>query len=146
MRFEHLSRAEQRYEIDSALPSLLAEIDRVTPTVIIVARLARLLDADPAYITGLVIQIARDGHPQARQDGEIFKRYGKTMHRWQWYPLAPLELTHEMLIEYAKTLADYSRQELLDELERRATSLSSEKTELPSSTRGDEISIDQSDW
>ena len=86
MRFEALSRAEQRYEIDGALPRILAEIDRPTPTVIIVARLARMLDADPAYITGLVIAIARNGHPLARKDGETFKRYGRTMRRWTWYP------------------------------------------------------------
>jgi len=90
MRFEHLSRAEQRYEVEGALPKVLAEIDRTAPTVVVVGRVARLLGADPAFITGLVMSIAKEGHPCAKQDGETFKRYGKTMKRWTWRPLAPV--------------------------------------------------------
>ena len=92
-RFEALSRAEQHYEVEGALPVVLADITRATPTAIIVARVARAIDADPAYVNGLVQAIARRGHPQARQDGEVFMRYGKRMQRWVWYPGVPPQAT-----------------------------------------------------
>ena len=151
MRFEALSRAEQRYEIDGALPRILAEIDRPTPTVIIVARLARMLEADPAYITGLVIAIARDGHPLARKDGETFKRYGRTMRRWTWYPsgetkplaasVAPVEPANRyagMSYDELDTLYDAGDQDAWAELLRRKAA------ETAGQARSPEISTE--DW
>ncbi len=86
MSFTSLSRAEQRYEVEGALAPILAGLDRVAPTVVVVGRVARALGADPKEVTGLVIAVAQDGHAQARKDGDTFYRYGKKMRRWNWYP------------------------------------------------------------
>ena len=112
MRFSDLSQAEQRFEVTDALARVLAALNRVTPTSVVSARVARELvawEAREDEVSGQVLKVAMAGHPQARQDGETFKRWGRPMRRWQWYPPADVARPPSPEENKAQALAEADR-------------------------------------
>lgn len=87
--FADLKPAEKRYWVEVALPVVLAALPGPAPTVVVSGLVARELGCKPDEVGGTVLKLARD-HSAARQDGAKFKRYGRTMTGWRWYPQDPL--------------------------------------------------------
>jgi hypothetical protein len=83
--FADLKPAEKRYWIEIALSHILAELPGPAPTIVISGLVARALGCKPEEVGGTVLKLAYD-HSAARQDGAKFKRYGRTMTGWRWYP------------------------------------------------------------
>lgn len=87
-----LSYKSREFLVREAVDALLKEMATAWPTVLMadqvalrVSTAARPVKGKEVY--GLLVDIARKGHPQAVQDGEVFYRYGKKMRRWNWYPV-----------------------------------------------------------
>ena len=89
-REEYAARVDNGYKalrqtLRDHLPAILDNLPGPVDTRRIVSELAWATGLDETRVSGQILAIARD-HPQARQDGETFTRYGKELHRWTWYP------------------------------------------------------------
>lgn len=86
--FADLKPAEKRYWVEVTLPKVLAHLPGPAPTVVVSGMVARELGCKADEVGGTILALAHD-HPAARQDGPKFKRYGRTMTGWRWYPQDP---------------------------------------------------------
>jgi hypothetical protein len=75
----------REYEVRTALDDVLAKLPRPAPTRVVVTYVAQAIGAPPKEVAGLVLAMAPN-HPCARQDGAVFKQWGKPRRRWTWYP------------------------------------------------------------
>lgn len=83
--WDDMSAAEKRFEVETALATVLASLPRTAPTSVVAAKVGRILDVPSNEVAGPIVKLAYAGHPQARK-GATFKRFGRTMQRWVWEP------------------------------------------------------------
>lgn len=84
----HIRRAKVAAALDVALRTL-KEPTRTTDVVSAIALILDTTKEEHQLIARDVGQLA-DTHPSARLTGETFVRYGKTMQKREWLPLAKL--------------------------------------------------------
>lgn len=86
-----LTYKTREFLVREAIDALLTEMEKPWPTAVLADYVALRVSTPGRVVKGtevfgLVVEIARKGHPQAKQDGETFYRYGRKMRRWNWYP------------------------------------------------------------
>lgn len=87
MHLADLHPRKRAENVKLALDIALRELKEPAPTADIVSRLADLLHtSERQLIAAIVDREFLRSHPQARQTGEVFKRYGREMRRWEWIP------------------------------------------------------------
>lgn len=80
----------RRAKITDALEAALRQLKEPCPTSDIVKRVALILDAEKeAGVIARVIGELAPSHPQARETGETFEKYGRTMKRREWLTSRP---------------------------------------------------------
>lgn len=75
----------RRYMVELELEKILRQLPKGAPTAYVNHLVAQSLGRGDKETAGLVLEIART-HPQAKQDGKAFTRYGRTMRGYNWYP------------------------------------------------------------
>lgn len=87
MQFHELSAKVRRDRVRTAVDGVLRQADVPMGTGDLVKAVTRFLDAKEQqdWIARCVVDLSKE-HPQARQTGDTFVKYGKTMRRWEWLP------------------------------------------------------------
>ncbi|HLZ23658.1 MAG TPA: hypothetical protein VKQ30_16225 [Ktedonobacterales bacterium] len=77
----------RRHKVQEALAAALRQIEGPTSTSDLVKRIAVILGTpkETTAIARLVGELAPE-HPSARETGETFQKYGRTMRRREWLP------------------------------------------------------------
>ncbi len=77
----------RRHKVSEATEAALRQIEGPTSTSDLVKRVAVILGTpkETAAIARLIGELAPD-HPSARETGETFQKYGRTMKRREWLP------------------------------------------------------------
>lgn len=88
MRLGELAPKVRREQVRLAVDGVLRQADIPVPTGELVKRVTAFLDAkeDQDWIARAIVDLAKE-HECARQTGDTFVKYGKTMRRWEWLPL-----------------------------------------------------------
>jgi hypothetical protein len=86
MRLADYTPRVRRDKVAVALAAALRKIEAPTPTSEIVNEVCATLDTNEVRAVAAILDVIKREHPQARQTGETFERYGKKMQRWEWLP------------------------------------------------------------
>lgn len=88
MRFRELAPKVRRERIRVAVDGVLRQADVPVSTGELVKLVTQFLDAkdDQDWIARFIVDLAKE-HENARQTGDTFVKYGRTMRRWEWLPL-----------------------------------------------------------
>lgn len=115
MRLRDYTPRVRKEKVTIALAAALRTIEVPTPTAAVVAEVCAILAlSDETREVAYILDAIKRTHPQARETGETFQRYGKTMTRWEWLPshkrtrtLSPEEIARRR----AKIAADEAEEE-----------------------------------
>lgn len=109
----------RRHKVGEALGAALRQIEGPTSTSDLVKRIAVILGTpkETTAIARLVGELAPD-HPSAKETGETFQKYGRTMKRREWLPShakrtnkSRVELDPEELERRRSVIASHAEEE-----------------------------------
>lgn len=90
MNLADLTPRARRERIMLVVDGILREIDKPISTAELVKRVTSFLKAaeGAGYVAKELQKATPTGHPNRVETGETFKKYGKTMKRYEWAPAA----------------------------------------------------------
>lgn len=86
MRLLDYTPRVRKEKVAIALAAALRKIEEPTPMAGVVAEVCAILDTKESREVAYILDALKRTHAHARQTGEVFKRYGKEMQRWEWLP------------------------------------------------------------
>lgn len=101
----------KRFELCAfALNIVLQDLEAPIETAAIVDACCRRLETNEAQLVGRTLLKIAPSIPEARRNGETFKRFGKVFERWEWWPKGQ---TPHGLTRQAKRGAEESAESIL---------------------------------